>query len=443
MSDCCDHELVIAHYATMKVGLMSRASFQRAPFIATALTLVLAASACGGSDNGSAAASSGGASSAPLVVGNWQWLEPGRGDLVWAAAQKYTGSPLEKEAVSFNDYADKIRTEIGGGGGPDVLVMTDSLFAELADGGALLPVDDAVADAAGRLNSTNDSSMVDGKRMGVTWERVNYALLWNTDLIDKAGVKIPTTVDELIAAGKQVKTRTGADGFAVRHQIAELSGWSLDYANWPYGQGGSFSKDGVLTLNSPENVTAAKEFKKVYDSGIMPIGDDASTFRQKFAQGRIGFMIDNSGAALSMTANNKIVPGSKVKAGPMPFPNPGSHQQLMIGVNANSKNPKAAQAFIKWFVTAEAQKGFQVALGPSTIATDVPLAEEFSKANPWAESFRSLAGKSRSALIKGFETRSPQIQKIYLTQLETTLTGGADTQAALDAAQKEAASAVK
>lgn len=189
-------------------------------------------------------------------------------------------------------------------------------------------------------------------------------------------------------------------------------------------------------------LAAARAFKKVYDSKIMPIGDDASTFRQKFAQGKVGFMMDNSGAALSMVTDNKVVPGSKLGAGPMPFPSPGSHQQLMIGINANSKNPEAAKAFVKWFVTENAQKAFQVALGGSTIATDVPLDPTFAAANPWAEQFRKLADASRSALIPGFEVKTPAIQKIYLTQLETSLTGGVDPQKALDQAQQEAEAAV-
>jgi multiple sugar transport system substrate-binding protein len=239
---------------------------------------LLVASACGGGSTGAsdqgAPATHGGA----LTIANWQWLEPKRGDLLWGGLQHYTEvnpkAKLNKSSTPYATYADKLNTELGAGGGPDVMLMLDSQFATLAQAGLLEPLDDAITGA--HLNATNEAGKYKGKQLAVSWERVNYALIWNKKILAKAGVNPPTTVDELISAGKTVKAKTGVQGFGVRHQMSEFGGWFMDYANWTYGNGGSYAKDGKLTLNAPANVAGVQAFKKVYDSGIMPIGDDMS-----------------------------------------------------------------------------------------------------------------------------------------------------------------------
>lgn len=379
--------------------------------------------------------------SGSLTFAGWQWLEPGRGDTLWAGVQQYTkanpGATITKEATAYGQFADKLNTELGGGTGPDVFEILDFQFASLAKAGLLEPLDDAVKGAA--LNSSNDALKVDGKQLGVTWEQVNYALIWNKNLLTQAGLdpnKPPTTVDQLISEAQTCKQKTGADGFGVRHQISELDGWFQDFNSWTYGQGGQWSDGKNLTLASPENVAGVNAYKKVYDSGIIPIGDDASTMRSKFNQGNMCFMIDNSGATLSM-ATSGTIKGTDIGAGAMPFPEPGSHQMLMLAVNANSPNKELAKDFIKWFVSKDGQAAIRPGLGASTMATDEPMPADFLAANPWAPGFAALTG-SKSALIPGFEPDTKAIMKEVITAVEKVITQNADPETALKDAQTTA-----
>lgn len=387
---------------------------------------MLAASACGGggssssSDQGPAASAGG-----DLVIGNWQWLEPKRGDLLWTGVQKYSQTnpkaKLTKVATPYSSYADKLNTEIGAGGGPDVIVMLDSQFATLAKAGLLEPLDEAVQGA--QLNATNDSGKYKDKQFAVSWERVNYAFIWNKNLLAKAGVNPPKTVDELISASKTVKAKTGAQGFGVRHQMSEFAGWFMDYANWTYGFGGAYAKDGKLTLDAPENVEGLRAFKKVYDSGIMPIGDDMSTMRSKFAQGQLAMLIENSGGTESAAAS---LGGKTIGASALPFPKPGAHQQILVGVNAHSKHKALAKDFIKWFVSDEGQKLCQPGHGASAMATDIPLDPAFVAENPWATVFQQLSKDSRSPVIPGFEDKTKAIMQQYMTAVESVDLQNAD-----------------
>lgn len=374
-----------------------------------------------------------------LTLADWQFLEPGRGDVLWAAAQEYQkaqpGVTIEKSETPYADYANKLVTELGAGAGPDVFVMLDSTFAPLSEANLLEPLDDVLGDAD--LNSSNAQGVVDGAQLAVTWEQVPYAFLGNKKVMEAAGItELPTTVDELIEAGKKVEA-TGADGFAVRHQISELAGWTLDFQNWPYGSGGQWSDGTNLTIDTPENVQGVAEFKRVMKSGIVPLGDDASTFRKKFMEGQLGFIIDNAGAALSLATGGSTT-GHDIIAGPLPFPQPGAHQMLFLGVNAQSENKEIAKDFIRWFASEEGQTAFRPGLGASTMATDVPLPDAFKSEHPWAETYLELGATSKSTLIAGHETDTAEIMKIILEAVERSVAEDADPQAMLADAQNRA-----
>jgi multiple sugar transport system substrate-binding protein len=372
-----------------------------------------------------------------LAFGNWQWLVEGRGDALWEAVTAYSdenpGASFEQVAIPFGEYANTLATALGGGQGPDIFVVLDSQFVVLADAGLLEPLDDFVGDAS--LNSSNKEMVVGGAQLGVTWEQVPYALLGNKNVLDEAGItEMPTTMDELIAAAEQVQANTSADGFAVRHRIAEFGGWSLDFQNWPLGFGGGWSDGTNLTIDSPANIQAVTEFKRIYDSGVMPVGDDGSTFRNKFKENSLGFIIDNSGAALSFTSGGSIT-GEDMISAPLPFPQPGAHQKLILAVNANSKNKELATEFIRWFLTEEGQSLIRPPLGASTLATDVPLPADFLAANPWAETYVQIGSSTKSTLIPGFELESVEYFQTIMEAVERVIVQGQDPAAALGEAQ--------
>ena len=375
-----------------------------------------------------------------LTFANWQWLETGRGETLLEAVTAYSGAnpgaSFEQEATPFGDYATTLSTAMGGGQGPDVFVVLDGQFEIFADAGLLEPLDDVVAGSA--INSSNEPMVGDGQQLGVTWEQADYALLANKNVLDAAGItEMPTTLEELIAAGQQVQDNTDADGFAVRHRIAEFGGWSADFQNWTYGFGGSWSDGTNLTIDSAENIAAVTAFKQMYDSGVMPVGYDASTFRDKFKQNALGFMIDNGGAALSFTSGGAIT-GTDIIYAPIPFPSNGVHQKLILAVNANSENKDLAKDFIRWFVTEEAKTLIRPSMGAGTLATDAPLTADFLAANPWAESYVAAGSGSKSPLIVGFELRSQEIHQIILEAVERVITQDQDPAEALAEAQAAA-----
>ena len=142
--------------------------------------LLLSACSSGDSDDAGPDVDEGGT----LTIANYQFLEPGRGDALWEALSGYATEndavTLERSETPFAQYADKLNTELGSGGGPDVFVIQDAQFVTLAEAGLLEPLDDVLEDAD--LNSTNEDLVVDGEQLAVTWEQVAYAPVSYTHL---------------------------------------------------------------------------------------------------------------------------------------------------------------------------------------------------------------------------------------------------------------------
>lgn len=396
---------------------------------------------CGGGDrpDPQRPASAGGT----LDFGSWQWLEPGRGEAMWNAVTAYQeanpSAVLKQSTTPFLSYADKLNTEIGGKGGPDVFGVQDVNFYPLAAAGVLEPIDSAFTAHTGRpFNLTNESGKVDGRQYGITFERLNYNFFWNRGVLEAAGVTPPTDLDSLVTAAQQIKERTGVDGFAVRHQMSEYDSWFMDFDVWTYGYGGSWSDGAVPTINTPENIAGVEAFARMYHSGAMPIGDDASTFRTKFREGRLGMMIDVASTVAGILRSSKVMTSADIGyAERIPLPLPSAHQEILLAVNSYSPNKNLAVDFLGWLGSDAGQDRLREAVGPSTIATDVALSAEYDRANPWAQSFIDLAAHSRSPLIAGFEAQTKSIMREVMTQVERYLVEGGDAAAALGTAQTQ------
>lgn len=361
-----------------------------------------------------------------LHITHWDFLAPAYGETMQALIQGYgeanPAATVSTQGIVRADYETTLKTQLSAGAGPDVFAIADTFLPELAEAGLLEPLDGIFPEElAATMNSTNEGGMWRGQQLAITWQIAPYALIWNKDILEEAGVEPPTTMEELIAAAVTIQERTGKLGFAVRHRLAEEVPWWIDFNNWPQGFGGGWSDGTSLTIDRPENVAAVEALKAIYDSGAFAVGDDASTFRTRFREGQLAMMIDATGSPPAMAG--EIVPSTSILSSALPFPTPGtSRVGIYFGINANSPNKELAKDFLRWFVTADVQQPLSEILGhASTMATDTTVPDEFLEANPWVAAYRANAPFSNSSVILGFETATPQIRNIVLGWIERVL----------------------
>lgn len=406
-----------------------------------AITSLATLTACGGGDEGDQLAD--GDAEGTLSFATWQFLEPDRGDALLETIELYTeenpDAEIDPVEIARADYEMTMSTQLGAGDGPDILVIPDAFFPELADAGVLAPLDEAIeaADVSGFREEIHEDFEVDGQQLAVGWEVVPYGLFWNESVLEEAGVEAPTDVDSLINAAETITEETGVTGFTVRHQMNEETPWWTDHSNWEYGFGGSWSDGEQLTIDSAENIEAVEAYKEIYDSDGFGRGQDASTYRSAFSEGELGMAIDNSSAVMTLISDE--VPSEDIGASALPFPAGGSaFAGFTLGVNANSDNTALALDFIRWMLTEEGQQEFADTLFPSAIATDISPSQELLDEHPWTEPFFEQAEDANSVIIPGFETETPEIRTIILTQIERVLTQDVPAEEALREAQEQA-----
>lgn len=359
--------------------------------------------------------------------------EPLRGPRLTALVEEFNKSQDKVRVVPittpFSSFGTTMFTQMGGGGGPDVIAFDQPNIYAAAEAGLLVPLDKVVQGI--KLLPGNDSLVVEGTRYGIALDISNYALIYNPDLVKK----VPKTFDELLAEAK-AQTKDGVYGFAFRHTQSEEAGMWYDLSNYVYGYGGHWAKAGKPTINTPEVVAGVEAYKKLYDANVIPKGTDAATYRRMFAEGKIAMMIDNGGIPTVLKGTNAKV---AIAAAPAPLPTRSIGQVMAaLAINHNSKNPQAAEAFLKWFVQPEAQAKVQDFLGGSTAATPVKRTAEEMAAAPYIEVFDSLGDVALPFMPEGLEAHTPQVRNAVVESVLRALAGTTDVKAALDHAQKQA-----
>ena len=103
------------------------------------------------------------------------------------------------DVVSWNDIYTVVNTQIANGEAPDLLNI--DVFADYQADGLLLPAEEwcSAETYAKFFPSFLDQSVVDGVVWAVPDLASARALYYNKDILEAAGVEVPTTWDELTA----------------------------------------------------------------------------------------------------------------------------------------------------------------------------------------------------------------------------------------------------
>lgn len=244
-----------------------------------AAALAFSLTACAGSGAGSEAGKNhaGNAGAKKAVTLDYLWFTDGmEGDVMKGIIADYEKQnpsvKINLVEVAFKDLTTKLKTMISGGKPPALARMTDTgVFANQALD--LTPyVGGADSFTSQFIDSIKPYYVMDNKIIAAPMDVTANGILYNKTLFAKAGVKVPTskdnvwTWDEFTAALKQVVDKGGAKYGLV---------WDFTPHRWStmlYQFGGSMiSADGKkAAINSPEGVQALDYFVKLHKDGLIP-----------------------------------------------------------------------------------------------------------------------------------------------------------------------------
>ncbi|NNL17267.1 MAG: extracellular solute-binding protein, partial [Boseongicola sp.] len=144
-------------------------------------------------------------------------------------------------------------------------IVANSSIVPLLNEGLVRPLDDLIAKHGAGIKDTQKIT-IDGKVMAIAFMANAQHLYVRQDILDEAGLEIPSTYEEVIAAGQAIK-----DAGLMEHPFAMNSktGWNLgeEFVNMYTGTGGEFFKPGTAepSINNENGVTALNTLKALAD----------------------------------------------------------------------------------------------------------------------------------------------------------------------------------
>ena len=181
------------------------------------------------------------------------------------------GIKLNLEVVSWNDVYTVVSTRISNNNAPDILNL-DS-FADYANEGLLLPVKDYCPEELFNdfFPSFIAQSVIDDTVWAVPDLASARALYYNVDLLEAAGVEVPTTWAELEDVCQALVDFYDGDVYPWGIDMTTDEGQAA-FAYYAWGNGGGFVDDeGNWTINSPENIEAVEFAVNLYKKGYTDV----------------------------------------------------------------------------------------------------------------------------------------------------------------------------
>ena len=236
---------------------------------------------------------------------------------------------LTVEVVSWNDIYTVVNTRLSNNSAPDILNI--DVFADYQADGLLLPAKDYVSDEtyAKLYPAFLEQSNIDGTIWAIPDLASARAMYYNVDILEAAGVEVPTTWDELKAACEKLKAYDSS-----------IYPWGIDmttdegqaaFAYYIWNNGGDFTDaDGNWTLNDPKNVEAIEYAIGLYNDGLTntdPANETRYNLQDLFGAGQLAMMIGPNSIPTYVSDG-----GYSVNLGVASIPTNGGNPSVSAGV---------------------------------------------------------------------------------------------------------------
>ena len=208
-------------------------------------------------------------------------------------------------------------------------VVANSSIVPLMNEGLIRPLDDLVAKHGQNLQK-HQLITIGGKVMAVAFMANAQHLYYRKDILEKAGVAVPATYEEVLAAAKTIK-----DAGIMDHPYAmnTKTGWNLgeEFINMYLGHGGEFFKPGTaeVSINNAQGVATLNMLKSLMDvSNPDFLTFDSNATAALWESGELalatmwgsrgGPILDDEGSTAEITGNTVLSGAPTVAGGSTP-----------------------------------------------------------------------------------------------------------------------------
>lgn len=260
-------------------------------------TMCLSLAACGGAASSSEAASSEAASSEaasaetagqePVTLSFSWWGGDSRHEATLAAIEafeaKYPYITIEPQYGAWGGWQDQVAVQMSGSVEPDVMQINwNWIYMFSPDGNSYVDLNQYsdIIDLTQYPADLLDQMTIDGKLQGIPIASTGKVFYWNKTTFEKAGIEVPSSFEEMIAAGKVFQEKLGDDYYPMALTTYEQTLLMVYYLQQKYEK--QWIVDGAVNFTPEEVADGISFIKMLEENHVMPTqaklhGDGADT----------------------------------------------------------------------------------------------------------------------------------------------------------------------
>lgn len=337
--------------------------------------------------------------------------------------------------VTWDTYQTRVIAAVAAGRQPGLINITVPWMAQFAQKKIIQPIDISTFQSVYTEGALKDVSY-EGKTYGMPWYNQVPVLIYNKAILDKAGVTtLPRNTDEMLAAARLIKQKTGVVGFVPKMNDEGVTGIFMM-------EGLPILQNGKAVFNGPQHAALLEKYAKAVKEGVIPPDLFKDTFEAEiagFGSGRYA-MIATAPSALIRIKND--APKVYANAAVAPYPNkilPGN--LFMWSVPQGYAHKEAAIKLGQFLTSDKAQLAFSKATETTMPSTKVALADPYFMAGQNSKDAATAGGAvaattggaARTLNVSGLPDEAGMM-KALSTALEAAVSGRQPAKAALDQA---------
>lgn len=344
-----------------------------------------------------------------------------------------SGIPVEVVAIPWDSIDEKLTTAVASGSGPDILQIGLSKLRTFADAGALLPLDDLLADYPGLAPEnfpagvSGTATSVGGQIVSVPWTSDTRVLFTRTDILAAAGIDSPPMTWEELRADAKILTARGAGQYG--YYIPQWDAPLPIEMTWSNG-GDVIAADGTVDFDTPAFQKAVDTYTGLYADGSVPTNSDFDQ-QQGFISGVAPMLVSGPYLGKGVTDAAPELDG-KWQASPLPAGDGGSVSLFAgsnLGVWFNTDQKDASLKLLEYVSQPEQQLAWYQLTGELPTVTSA-LEDPTLNSDPNVKVYTDqLATAKVLPLVSNWDGA---VGTELLNALNSIVLTGADRQTALD-----------
>lgn len=332
----------------------------------------------------------------------------------------HPGVKIVVEPQDYNIMTAKFLSATSTGDAPDIIWCARDELCGVLDAGALEPLENLfLADWSEEEIADVDDVFFrfgerDGKHYTMGLSKNSVGLYYRSDLLEEAGLSVPTTFDELLEAAKVLTAddaETGIHRYGLGQAFSTESADPQLIVNYIYDkQGHLFNEDGTADWSSDAGVEAMEWILKTVEDGVTP-AEAVNTANEdsilEFEAGKYAMLL-LGGVRMPNIRDAASFDSSTIQFAILPGGN--NFDGWFAGVWSGSSNKELAGEFLEKMYSPESDKlwvtlGGQAPLRKSTLEnmSDFFAEEGNQYMKVMSDSFTNAIPLSNEYTVNGFK----------------------------------------